>query len=132
MKILITLLILIIQFSFVSCSDEITILSAIENGEELADGAEIPFSLHQNWPNPYNPSTNIRYDVYRQIHLKMIIYTEDWKKVSTPINKTHAPGNYQFVFDGKNKNGEFIPSGDYYYVLEGEGIYLTRKMKLLK
>lgn len=132
MKILTALLIFIVVIGIISCSDEITILSVIENGEELSEETKTPFSLQQNWPNPYNPSTNITFDVYRQIHLKMIVYTEDWEKVFTLFDKEYSPGNYQVLFEAKNKNEQTIPSGDYYYVLEGEGIYITRKMKLLK
>jgi hypothetical protein len=107
-------------------------MSGVKDGEELNEGDPIPFYLSQNYPNPFNPSTEIRYDVSTPINLTINIYTEDWFKVSTIVNRFHQPGSYAVTFNGLNKDNEQLPTGDYYYTLEGRGYILVRMMRLIK
>lgn len=115
-----------------TCSDEVTVLSAIKDGEELEEGDLVPFMLDQNHPNPFNPTTSIQFSVSQEMHLTLNVYTEDWIRVATLIDKSLYSGYYQVVFNAKNEDGEWLPSGEYYYTLEGDGLIITRKMMLLK
>ena len=112
--------------------DESTILSGVRDGEKLKEGSPIEFLLHQNYPNPFNPETRIQYETGIVIHLRMRVFTEDWQEVRTLVNKQHDPSVYAVSFDGRNSEGESLPSGEYIYTLEGNGLTLIRSMKLVK
>ncbi len=132
MKMTRILLLITMNVFFLSCDDEVKLLSAIEDGKELKEGANVPFLLFQNYPNPFNPETTIRYQVGVQMHLRMRVFSDDWQEVKKLVDKDHIPGEYAVSFDAMNSNGERIASGEYFYTLEGSGFTLVRKMKLVK
>jgi len=135
MKKLIYLLIITIiisSFVMISCNDDISYIAGIEDGEQLDEDASVPFILYQNYPNPFNPSTTINYIAVRPVKLTLKVYSEDWQEVRTLVDQTVGPDQYAVQFDGKNSDGETLPSGEYFYTLEGEGLTLVRTMKLLK
>lgn len=103
----------------------------LEDGEESNSG-RVPFSLEQNYPNPAHDYTNINFSVSSAMRLSLKIYTEDYYHVSTIWEKEFYPGIYHATYDLKNKNGKPLPSGDYYYVLEGSGFTLMRLMKIAR
>jgi len=103
-------------------------------------GNSIPekFSLEQNFPNPFNPTTRIRFSIPsvgngrdRSLHLK--VYDILGREVTTLVNEELKPGTYEADFDGSN-----LTSGVYFYRLSaadntGNIIFTeTRKMMLVK
>ena len=90
---------------------------------------EIPreFSLEQNFPNPFNPVTNIKFDVAKSGPVKIIIYDLLGKEVSVVINKQLAPGRYMIDFNAEN-----LSSGIYFYKLITDEFVSIKKMTLLK
>lgn len=124
--------ILLLVIMTIACSDDVTVLSALKDGEELKDGEALEFTLQQNSPNPFNSTTDIRFAVTRKMSLVMSVYTEDWVRVSTLIDGVLSAGVHVVAFDAKNNDGKELPSGEYYYTLEGNGVTLTRKMLLIK
>ncbi len=130
---IILIVILLSTISFLSCTDNtIEVLTGIQDGKELDEGASVPFELAQNYPNPFNPSTSIHYFVSREMHLEMHVYSDDWQKVATLLDETKPKGYYVVLFGDGRSEDKPIPSGDYYYTLEGDGIVLIRRMKLIK
>ena len=111
---------------YTGCSDKKKIMTAWEGDKELKEGDLVPFQLYPGNPNPYNPSTAIRFEVYSAIHVKMTVYTEDWYKVKTLYDRQTDPGVYLVQFS------EDIPSGEYYCVLEGGDYIQVSKIKLVK
>ncbi len=99
-------------------------LIAIEN-----ISASIPenFILEQNYPNPFNPITKIKYSLFSSGNVKMTVYTILGKKVSELINEKQNAGSYEVEF-----NGNYLPSGIYFYELKAGEFIGTRKMVLLK
>ncbi len=83
--------------------------------------------LFQNYPNPFNPETKIKYQTSKLMNIKLIVFDILGKEVKTLINKKHNPGTYEVIFDGNN-----LPSGIYFYRLENEKNFITKKMILLK
>ncbi|MBD3178541.1 MAG: T9SS type A sorting domain-containing protein [Candidatus Latescibacteria bacterium] len=83
--------------------------------------------LAQNFPNPFNPSTMIKYSVPEKGHISLNVYDASGKKVATLVNKVMAEGSYEVNFNARN-----LSSGMYFYRLEGEGFSETRKMVLLR
>ena len=127
MKILYAFFILTLLVLNFSCSDENKIAAAFSGDEELGEGSRVDFLLEQNYPNPFNPSTVIRFTVGRAMQIKLDIYNDDWVKVCTIIDKEFMAGIYSITFNAEN-----LPSGDYFYVMTGDGVKQIRKMKLVK
>jgi len=131
MKKMISVFLLILPV-FMGCNDDAVTMSAIRDGEQLEEGTLIKLDLDQNSPNPFNPSTYIQFTVYEKMNVKLTVYTEDWMRVKEIVNREYEPGYYKIEFDSRNAEGDWLPSGNYYYTLEGNGLILTRQMKLLK
>ena len=97
------------------------------------DGFNLPevnnpktFSAY-NYPNPFNPVTEIRYSIplYTLVNIK--VYDIIGREVSVLVNEYKTAGNYKVVFDGTN-----LPSGVYFYKLEAGRYSESKKMVLIK
>jgi bacillolysin len=104
-----------------------------------AQSVDLPtaFQLHNNYPNPFNPSTKIAYDVPSRSHVQLTIYDLLGQRVRTLVNSEQAIGTYSVSWDGTNETGVRVSSGMYIYRLEaadGSGLatVLSKKMVLLK
>ncbi len=85
------------------------------------------FLLAQNFPNPFNPVTNINFGLNKGSHVILIIYDQIGREVSTLVNEELKPGTYETVWDGSN-----FSSGVYFYKIITEGFVATKKMVLMK
>ncbi len=85
------------------------------------------FSLDQNFPNPFNPSTVIRYDVPRTAHVSLVVYDMLGRAVAVLVNEEKAPGRYNIEWNA----GSFA-SGVYFCRLSSPGVVQTRKLLLMK
>ena len=90
------------------------------------------FRLNQNFPNPFNPSTTIRYTIPNlktslNLIVQLKVYDLMGNKIVQLINERKAPGDYKIEFDGTK-----LSSGIYYYTLTMGNIVKTKKMVLLK
>ena len=91
------------------------------------------FELSQNFPNPFNPSTEILFTVGNDELVSLNIYDIQGRLVSSLIdNSFYSAGSYKMNWDGKNQYGTQIPSGMYLYKLESANQIITRKMVLMK
>jgi endo-1,4-beta-xylanase len=97
------------------------------------DVAQIPdeFRLFQNHPNPFNPTTLIRYDLPRLSSVRLTIYNMLGEKIRTVVDATHAAGEHTVVWDAKDDHGMSVSTGVYLYRLETGTSVLTRKMMLM-
>jgi hypothetical protein len=110
----------------------------------LADGVEMKsrvvtaktkafeLALHQNHPNPFNPSTTIAFTLPEKVHTKLTIYNIAGKLVKTLTNRPLDAGLHETVWDGTDGRGSSVSSGVYFYRLKAGDKMLTRKMVLLK
>lgn len=111
-------------------SDTVTVtVTGISEGQ---NDIPLQYALKQSYPNPFNPSTSISYQVPRQSDVQIEIYNTLGQKVRTLINARKEPGNHQTVWDGKNDRGLQMGSGVYLYRMVAGGFVQTRKMVLLK
>lgn len=93
------------------------------------------FQLYQNFPNPFNPSTIIKFTIPNVEsrnasalqHVTLKIYDILGRVVSILVNEDKAPGNYEVKFDGTG-----LPSGIYFYTIKSGSFYSSKKMMLLK
>ena len=107
--------------------DYLAVPSSIVTG--VVDKKEIPivFSLSQNFPNPFNPSTEIRFTIPKFTEVNLTVYNILGEVVESLINKDLTAGTYNIKFDGSKYS-----SGVYFYTLRTEDKMLTKKMILLK
>jgi len=90
------------------------------------------FSLHQNFPNPFNPNTTIFYDLSRESNVKITVFDLLGREVVTLINQIEPAGNWSVNWDGRDYTGNLVNAGIYIYQIEADGFMQTKKMVLLK
>ena len=104
------------------------------------DGTKIlpgRFILHRCYPNPFNSSTMIRYDIQQTGDVSLIIYDILGREVKVLVKKQHQPGFYNIKWDGKNNYGIPVASGNYFInlkVKDGKNFLLnsSKKVTLIK
>jgi len=90
------------------------------------------FELYQNFPNPFNPSTTIKFSNAKTMHIKLDIYSIDGLHVKTLINNSLEAGDHQFMWDGTDKHHIPVSSGLYFYKLYNGFKSVTKRMILLR
>lgn len=102
--------------------------------DEPNTGIEIPLEMDiQNpYPNPFNPSTTIRYGIPDHTHVNLTIYDVVGREVAWLQNQEQAPGYYQVKWDGVDRSGIRVEAGVYFARLEGGGTVKTVKLLYLR
>ncbi len=85
------------------------------------------FVLYQNFPNPFNPSTKISFDLKKEEIVKLEVFDLLGNKISSIVNKNLKPGNYSYIFSPNN-----LSSGIYFYTLSAGDRVISKKMTFLK
>ncbi|MCP4544949.1 MAG: T9SS type A sorting domain-containing protein [bacterium] len=88
--------------------------------------------LHQNFPNPFNPTTTIVFDVVQPRRVTLAIYTVTGRKVVTLVDAAMSAGQHEVQWDGKDQDGNEMRSGNYFYRLIDGDTTISRKLLLLK
>ena len=89
-------------------------------------------SLHQNFPNPFNPSTEIRFDIPTARDVQLKIYNQLGQTIRTLQDQRLKAGSYRLQWDGSTDAGHKVSSGVYFYSLEAGDFSRIRKMTLVK
>jgi len=90
------------------------------------------FALHENYPNPFNPSTTLRFDLPEVSNVILTIYNMLGQKVKT-FNMQSTPAGYHALkWNATNDYGDPVGAGVYLYQLQSKDFVKTRKMVLLK
>ncbi|MCK4774875.1 MAG: choice-of-anchor B family protein, partial [Candidatus Krumholzibacteria bacterium] len=91
------------------------------------------FVLQHNYPNPFNPTTTIDYDVPASGgHVTLLIYDVSGRLVRTMVNGTQTPGRKTVTWDGRSNRGQMVATGVYFYRMTAPGFAKTRKMVMMK
>ena len=90
------------------------------------------FTLHQNFPNPFNPITSLRYDLPEQAQVTLTIYDLIGREVAQLINTTQDAGYRSVKWDATDMHGKPVSAGVYLYQIQAGEFVQTRKMVLLK
>ncbi|MFQ6678511.1 MAG: choice-of-anchor D domain-containing protein [Fidelibacterota bacterium] len=90
------------------------------------------YALHQNFPNPFNPTTNIQYDLPEETQVFLVIYNLLGQEVTQLVNKTQTAGFYSVIWNSKNRYGKLVSPGIYFYLLKTDNYSSVRKLVLLK
>ena len=90
--------------------------------------------LFQNHPNPFNPTTTIKYSLPAgsDVHVKLVVFDARGYAVRTLVNEVQQPGPQQVMWDGRDNGGRPLGSGVYLYRLNAGQHQIIRKMVLLK
>jgi hypothetical protein len=99
---------------------------------QLADGLPTDYTVSQNFPNPFNPRTTIRYAVPASGQVTLYVLNILGQRVSTLVDGFVEAGHHSVVWEGTNESGQTVASGVYFYRIEAGSFQTTRKMMLLK
>ncbi|GAB4327110.1 MAG: hypothetical protein Kow0037_00410 [Calditrichia bacterium] len=108
------------------------------NGVQVVNDGAIPksFALKNNYPNPFNPSTRLEFDIPAlldgSIRVNVSVYNLLGQKVKTLVEGNLQPGSYQVEWDGTNELGQKVASGVYLYGIRSEKFTKFKKMMLMK
>lgn len=109
---------------------------ALEGLSNTATGAppitSSALALHPNHPNPFNPSTTIRFDIAARGRATLRVYDVRGALVRTLLDETRDAGPGSASWNGRDDLGRGVSSGLYFYRIESNGESRTRKMVLLK
>jgi hypothetical protein len=108
-----------------------------ERGEKQLYGPckvtyRLKFSLEQNHPNPFNPSTKIAYSIPADGHVELMVYDVAGRLVRTLVDEPRRANRYTAVWDGKDNRGTAVASGVYFYRIQAGKYRATKKMVVLK
>lgn len=98
-------------------------ITSVENENEIPTS----YSLSQNFPNPFNPSTNIQFAIPKESLVVLKVYDVLGNEISTLVNKNLPTGKYAI-----NYNASKLNNGVYFYRLQANHFIKTNKMILLK
>ena len=90
------------------------------------------FALHNNYPNPFNPITNIKYDIPEVSDVRIDIYNLAGQRVRTLVSKQHQPGRYKIQWNASNDAGSPVASGMYIYKIHAKDFVSVKKLLLMK
>ncbi|MEE9269770.1 MAG: T9SS type A sorting domain-containing protein [Candidatus Krumholzibacteria bacterium] len=97
-----------------------------------AGKAPATFHLSQNFPNPFNPETTIRYEVPVLSHVELTVYNVLGQRVRRLVSERQLPDVYTVRWDGKNDLGFDVASGVYFYQLRAGSFVGVKKLTLLR
>lgn len=90
------------------------------------------FALKDNYPNPFNPTTNITFNVPKNAFVTLDVVNVNGQKIRTLVNEQRATGTHTVTWDGYDDQGRQMPSGVYFYQMAAEDFSKTRKMLLAR
>jgi flagellar hook assembly protein FlgD len=88
--------------------------------------------LFDNYPNPFNPSTTIQYEIPKTARVVLKIYDMLGREVKILVNRVQSPGQKSVIWDGTDQSGNLVSSGIYLYRLQSGEFTESKKMILMK
>jgi hypothetical protein len=109
-------------FGFNTTADVVT-----SNGDEIVLNTPQNFKLHNNYPNPFNPSTNINFDLPQAQDVRLEVFDLLGRRVALLVDESLAAGFHSVTFDASA-----LTSGVYFYRIQAGSFVKTQKMMLVK
>ena len=116
----------------VSGSDRVMYVNQYQYLSIKNEGIPDAFVLHDNYPNPFNPSTQIRFDLPTSDNINLTIYNMLGQKIKVFSVNNITAGYHQITWDATNDLGDPVSAGVYLYQLQTSEFVKTKKMILLK
>jgi photosystem II stability/assembly factor-like uncharacterized protein len=102
--------------------------SVLTSNSQISSETPKEFSLNQNFPNPFNPTTQIQYNISKSSYVSIKVYDVVGNEVTNMVNQNLSPGKYKIDFDASS-----LSSGVYFYSLFDNGSKVdSKKMILIK
>ena len=95
--------------------------------KEEVNNIPLNYELNQNFPNPFNPSTTIRYELPKSSFVSLKIYDVLGKEIETVVNENQTSGIFRVNWNAAN-----FPSEAYFYKIQAVGYYKIIRMVLIK
>jgi hypothetical protein len=92
----------------------------------------VTYALDSNFPNPFNPETQIQFSLAEDTRVNLTVYDLLGKEVKTLINDIRSQGSHTVAWDGKDNAGKKVASGLYLYKLSAGTFAQTKKMMLTR
>lgn len=98
------------------------------------DPGRVPtvYALEQNYPNPCNPSTKVKFSLKTGGYAELVVYNILGRSVRTLVNGDLEAGWHEVIWDGRDESGVEVSTGVYFYKLTSGEYVETKKMMLLK
>jgi hypothetical protein len=113
-------------FSYLLVQD--TVISVQDDNVLILD----KFDLLQNFPNPFNPSTQVKAIVSEQSNVKVVVYNILGKEITTLLDENLSAGEYTIQWNGEDNEGNYLAGGIYFIQMKAFGFNKTIKAVLLK
>lgn len=107
--------------------NSISVFDSIPSGIQNQDGDSYSFRLYQNYPNPYNSTTVIRFEIPIESFITLKMYDVLGNEVATLVDEFRVAGSYESEFDA-----EYLTSGIYFYMLRTDNFINAKKMIILR
>jgi hypothetical protein len=108
------------------------VLGTKEYAAGRSNGIPLAYALEQNFPNPFNPATTIRYQLPRRAAVILEVYDLLGRKVRTLLNDLQSPGVHTVTWAGTDDAGVQVSSGVYFYRLRSEDFTAVRKLLFIR
>ncbi len=90
------------------------------------------FHLYDNYPNPFNPTTKIAFEIPKQSEVKIVIYDILGRIVKQVADETKEAGYFEYTWDGRNDRGATVSSGLYFCRVSAENWHAVKKLVMTK
>jgi hypothetical protein len=100
--------------------------------DDEVGGVPLKFSLEQNFPNPFNPTTEITFRLGKAVDVDLTIYSVTGQKVRTLVKGQQKAGEHTVTWNGMNDVGQRVATGVYFYTIEAGDFKAIKKMVLIK
>jgi len=106
--------------------------SPLTGVERASEEIPLSFALQANYPNPFNPTTSIRYTIAKSCYVTLSVHNVLGQEIATLVRGNAEPGSYSLQWNGTFDSGAKAASGVYYYTLRAGEFKETRSMMLMK
>jgi len=113
-------------------SEPSNVVTVTVDGDSDVVGVGVVTGLSVNYPNPFNPSTCIAFDMAREGQVSVVVYNSKGQRVCVLVDGVRGAGSHTVVWNGCADDGRSVGSGVYFYRMVSGGVSEVRKMVMVK
>lgn len=112
--------------------DEIFTMDILTRVESNTHNVPLEYDLNQNFPNPFNPETTIRYQLPKPGRVKLVVFDMRGSRVCVLVDEEAEAGYYEVIWNGNDEQNRPVASGIYILMIQAAEFVQQRKMILLR